>query len=411
MQRSSAPLIIAVIAAIGLYLYTLRQPTTPPQSNPAPVCPCPRDDDDEKPDPFRRRKWGAEQAPAVAGHKPVIGGMTSPDGKSKVSIDLDSFQRRKNIASGGLGCCGSRSLQYAADYVGVAELHNLPEQMRRDGIPGGDNQYTIAAKMKRYAPNQPYLQDTKSTIEVLSALLKTHRIPCIGYGGRDPHYNTHVDHCVNVVCVDVKSDWVCILDNNTPSKDQLVWMGIKPFMARWDECLNRWVYALLALRSGSLPHKGEEPDKPSAQRYEYRPFPDVAQEWGVWMDGVQVGNWRADQRLYYPRIRPGEWGTPTDPPSAPPGWNHYPALEVSGRGWNYGIAENWRREAPSALLNGKMVSREELLRAIGPELVPLHPKDGDKFSLAGIGGGTLALVITVVVILLCVASSQPPKEH
>jgi len=155
---------------------------------------------------------------------------------------MDEIDWPKNIASKGLGCCGSRSLDYAARLQNVPELVGLPEKMRRDGIAGGDNFYTIQSKMKRYAPEASYWQDTSGSLDLLEAAVKSRRLPCIDYSGRDPHYSGRIAHCVCCVACDQKADWVAILDNNYPSLDQIVWMDVASFRERW----MGWSYGLLA---------------------------------------------------------------------------------------------------------------------------------------------------------------------
>lgn len=403
---------LALCAVVGaLTVFYFSQQATPPPA-PAP-CPCPKPDDKDKDKRKRGSPWGPNPCAVVtadASRKPVNGGTTSPDGKTVVRIDLDSFERKRNISSRGLGCCGSRSLEYGARYVGVKELYDLPERMRADNIPGGDNQYTIARKMQKYAPDQSYIQDFGSTPEVLEALLKTHRIPCVGYGGHDTHYSGHVDHCVCVVACDVSNNWVAVLDNNYPGKDELVWMGVAEFEARWEDCMHKWVYALLALRPGGMPHQGEEPSPNESERVAWRSWPGETNEYSAWRNDVQIGNWLVRERQYYPRLAPGEWGEATDPPAAPPGWPYYPGITDPSGSINFGLAEWHGKVSETPLVNGKAISRAELLKLIGPELAPVRPLVDPFAQLREFVAAHTALVIVAVVALLLVVSSHPPKQ-
>jgi hypothetical protein len=163
-------------------------------------------------------------------------------------LTVDHIDWPKNIASGGLGCCGSRSLDYAARWQGVPELVDLPEQMRREGIPGGDNPFTIRQKMARYAPSASYWSDTSGDLRILTAACRSRRLPCIDYAGNDPHYGQSIAHCVCVVACEPAADWVAILDNNYPSLEEIVWMSVGDFRSRW----RGWSYGLLAITPGDL---------------------------------------------------------------------------------------------------------------------------------------------------------------
>lgn len=189
------------------------------------------------------------QAPQPCDHRPQLGGIVSPDGSVHICLTVDQIDWPKNIASRGLGCCGSRALDYAARWQGVPELVDLPEQIQRDGIAGGDNPFTIREKMARYAPSAPYWSDTSGDLAILTAACRSRRLPCIDYAGRDPHYAGSIAHCVCVVACEPAADWVAILDNNYPSLEEVVWMGVAEFEARW----HGWSYGLLAATPGDLP--------------------------------------------------------------------------------------------------------------------------------------------------------------
>lgn len=370
---SSRTLIVFAVLGIALFLIF---DTTPPAKPPVSPHPIDRDDDDDEVRPPKRRRCpGPGPCPrelATAGHKPVVGGLTSPDGKTTINIPIGELTLKKNISSGGLGCCGSRSLEYSARNVGVTALYDLPEKMRKTGISGGDNMETIARKMRKFAPEIGYIQDVHSTLSVLSAIVATQRIACVGYDGHDPHYSGHIMHCVCVVAADLENDWIAVLDNNFPSTDQIVWMGKREFRDRWKGCLDCWLYTLLAVRPGALPQLGGKPVAHGADSDTWKRFTDIDDEYSLWRADVQIGNWRCDSRRYYPRLSPGKWGEPTDPPVPPPQWPDYPAIHSADGGTNYGLTLATDSPFDSPTINGKAATRAELLEAIGPALVPVQ---------------------------------------
>lgn len=403
-----------LLAAVAVGAVVILQSSHTPQPAPQPPakpCPCPKPDDDDAP-PRRPcpgpRPW--PRACAAAGRQPQKGGLTSPDGTVAVKIPIFTLALRKNISSGGAGCCGSRSLEYAARNVGEERLYDLPEQMRQAGIPGGDNPYTIATKMRRFAPDARYFQDTNSTLEVLEACLRTYRIACVGYGGHDPHYSGHVDHCVCVVACDLARDWICILDNNCPAENELVWMGAHEFQSRWEECCHRWVYSLLATRPGAPPQQGSVPDASGADSGDWRGFADDGNEYALWQRGRQIGNWRVDRRLYYPRRATGGFGDGTDPPIPPPQWPDYPATRTVGDRLNYGLdaAVNWI--ATGSQIDGHKASRAELLALIGPELAPVAPPADPLGPLIVLARANSTILICVGVVVALMILSRPKKE-
>lgn len=403
MTRATSPLLPILIVAAAAFLLFSSSPEAPPKSPPPPRRE--RDDDDGDP-PRRRRCPGPGPCPRDAegpGRKPVLGGLESPDGSTRVHIPIFECDLRKNISSAGLGCCGSRSLEYAARNVGVTQLYDLPEHMRQDRIPGGDNPDTIRRKMQRYAPDARYIQDVGSTLDVLAAILATQRVACVSYAGFDPHYSGHIDHCLCVVACDLANDWVCILDNNYPEKDQLVWMGTHEFRKRWTACMNRWVYTLLATRPGAMPRQGREPSPSVPGNGEWRTLDSQHEEYSYWVAGIQRGNWLATPREYYPRLGPGQWGAPTDPPCPPPGWRDYPAAVERGGGLNYGIDLAARGDGFGPEIDGRNATRAELLTAIGPALVPAGG-GGDPAEFfrraASTPRGQLALALLAVGVLM-----------
>src|SRR5579871_1529598 len=176
----------------------------PEKSRPAPPpAPSPPATPRPKPEPKKPKKpWGPGPCPAEcgqeAGGQPVEGGRVSPDGAVELVCDLPASQRKKNIASKGLGCCVFRSIDYAAHWQQVPELYDLPEKMRDAGIAGGGYPEKVTRILQQLAPDVSYLQDTSGDPDILEAILKSGRLPCVTYNGHDCHYGegTSIAHMV-----------------------------------------------------------------------------------------------------------------------------------------------------------------------------------------------------------------------
>lgn len=183
-----------------------------------------------------------------AGGRPVEGGQTSPDGVVELVCDLPASERKRNIASKGLGCCVFRSIDYAARWQQVPQLYDLPEQLAKAGIPGGGYPEKVDEVMKQFAPGVSYVQDTSGDMDILEAILKTGRLPCVTYNGHDCHYSGNIAHMVCLPYFDRQTGWACISDNNFPSEDSFVWMSPDEFLKRWKGSGGGgWVFALLAV--------------------------------------------------------------------------------------------------------------------------------------------------------------------
>jgi hypothetical protein len=240
-------LLAALIAGALLWWYYDRRPAAPvpvPSPKPEPNKP-------EPPAPRKPRRPCPGPGPCPlddreAGGRPVEGGRVSPDGQVEVVCDLPQSQRKKNIASKGLGCCVFRSLDYAARWQQVPQLYDLPEQLVQAGIPGGGHPQKVDEVMKRFAPHATYLNDTSGDPSILEAILATGRMPCVTYSGHDCHYAGGIAHMVCLPYFDRQSGWACISDNNFPEDGRLVWMSTEDFVQRWKGGGGAWVCALLA---------------------------------------------------------------------------------------------------------------------------------------------------------------------
>lgn len=188
---------------------------------------------------------------STAPHSPVLGSLVSPDGKTTVIIGNYDGSYPKNIASRGLGCCGFRALGYAARLQNVPELVDLPEKLVAAGIQGGAYPDKIDRICAKFGGTQKWWQNTAKDDKIIESSINSQRPVCVDYNGHDPHYHATIAHCVTVIAFDRANNWVAILDNNFPGKDQIVWLGLAELRERW----HGWSYGLLAKRPGDLTTK------------------------------------------------------------------------------------------------------------------------------------------------------------
>src|SRR5690348_14995255 len=208
MQRSKLPLALGgALLLYALYTSQFSQPNAAPEKPETPkVQPKPA----PKPQPHRNPCPNCpmlrEAAGQAAQHKPELGGLISPDGKTRCILSMpDSIQWPKNIASRGLGCCGFRSVDYLARIQNVPELVDWPEQIRNAGIPGGAYPQKVDDLLRRFAPNVEYWNDTTKSHELLAAAIRSQRGAAVDYNGHDPHYSGNIAHCVTCIAFDESS--------------------------------------------------------------------------------------------------------------------------------------------------------------------------------------------------------------
>lgn len=251
---------VLLVLLIGGALFWWRQDRpSPPKVSPlpAPVKPKPKPPQPKKP---KRPCPGPGPCPfqdKEAGGRPVEGGRISPDGSVALICDLPASERKKNIASKGLGCCVYRSIDYAARWQQVPQLYDLPEQLVQAGIPGGGYPQKLDEIMQRFAPDASYIQDTSGDAGILEAILQTGRMPCVTYNGHDCHYGVgqSIAHMVCLPFFDRQTGWACISDNNYPSESSFVWMSPDEFLKRWKGSgAGGWMFALLAVPPPPPPH-------------------------------------------------------------------------------------------------------------------------------------------------------------
>lgn len=134
----------------------------------------------------------------------------------------------------------------------------------------------------------------------------------------------------------------------------------------------RWVFVSLGLLSLACA---------AGAGYEWRSFPDDKDQLSLWKDGVQLGNYRISERRYYPHLAPDVWGEPCPSPYPPPQEPAPGKIDSDGT-INFGLDRTRLSAAGKHFVDGKEVSKEELLQALGK---PCFPDDSQWPSLTIIG--------------------------
>lgn len=184
-------------------------------------------------------------SPAVEAFSPTDG-VTSPDGVT-AAVDMPHELRKRNISARGLGCCVFRSGEHSADYQNVPQLDNWAEWMVENGIAGGGYPQKFDSLAARISKDRgmsvpEYVQSTDGDPAILELALRTGRMPCVTYDGRDDFYRGRIAHMVNLVHLDAQR--AAILDNNRPGV--YVWMTRDEFLNRWRGTGGGWAVVLLA---------------------------------------------------------------------------------------------------------------------------------------------------------------------
>ena len=193
------------------------------------------------------------------------GGAVGPGGV-EVACDLPMACRKANIASRGLGCCVFRSIDHSAHYQNVPVLHGMPEWMVQAGIEGGGYPSKVDKLIPQIAkargePVPEYIQHEGGDLEFLYAVIKSGRMPCVTYCGRDMHYGMgkSVAHMVNLVHLDPPEKsprMACVLDNNFIGENEQVWMTAAEFLQRWKGNSGGWAIMLKSPRPPAPPRNG-----------------------------------------------------------------------------------------------------------------------------------------------------------
>jgi hypothetical protein len=190
-----------------------------------------------------------EQAPGVEAFNP----SRSPvfDGK-RATTDLPVALHKKNTGGmgrrgpgTGAGLCVYTSAWHAAMWQNLPEIYGFRDWMQNK--EGGSWPEKFDRTLQQYCAEKgvkvpDYVQHTGGDEDFLDAALKTGRMPCVTYAGRDDFYSGPIAHMVNLVYMD--DSRACILDNNRPGV--FLWMTRKEFLQRWRDQGGGWAYVFLA---------------------------------------------------------------------------------------------------------------------------------------------------------------------
>jgi hypothetical protein len=188
---------------------------------------------------------------AFAAFKPTTEPV-SPDG-AKAVVDLPRSQHMRNTGGSdgprgpgsGSGLCVFTSIEHSARWQNVATLDGFQKWMTKK--PGGGYPQKVDAMLKQFCaergvPVPPYVQHTGGDDEFLTLALRTDRMPCVTYAGRDDFYGGLIYHMVNLAHLDASR--AAIIDNNRPG--YWVWMSRAEFLSRWRDADGGWAVVLLS---------------------------------------------------------------------------------------------------------------------------------------------------------------------
>lgn len=339
-----------------------------------------------------------------AGAAPTLGGPTSPDGKTRVTIDLPPALRHDNtVGRDGSGLCVFWSITFAARWQKETALEDFAVLMQSER--GGGWPQRVDQMIAKYAPGVDYLQYEGRDPVVIQAALKGKRLPAVTYAGRDPHYKGWIAHMVNVVHYDER--WVCILDNNHIGENDLVWMTPAEFLQRWRGKGSGWAVVLLKEPPQQPPSPGPTRQRHSQARgsqetVKYVWYYHRGDPYRIYLycqEDYLVGAY--DFRELYFRFYAGDeekWLAKCRPPFPPPlVVPHQPSGPVA-TAEDYGVPldmfpprsdkeERWTRK-------GQPASKAELLLLLEPRNNP-HPSPAgpEETSLGSAGVVGLGIVI------------------
>lgn len=177
------------------------------------------------------------------------------------TTDLPVSQHHRNVGgSDGAGLCVYTSVWHAALWADEAVLYGLRSWC--ESRPGGSYPEKLAQDIttfcKRRGLVEPlYVQHTGGDVAFLETALKTGRMVCITYSGRDDFYRGSISHMVNLVHLDANA--AAILDNNRPGV--FVWMTRADLLSRWKPA--GWAVAFL--RAPPPPYADGSPAPPCPQ--------------------------------------------------------------------------------------------------------------------------------------------------
>lgn len=178
------------------------------------------------------------------------------DGGARATADLDPKQHMRNVGgSDGAGLCVFTSCEVASRWQSGA-LDGFQKWMSRR--PGGGYPEKLDAMIVQFCREQNravprYVQHTGGEEEFLLLGLKTGRMPCVTYDGRDDFYPDQIAHMVDLAYLDASK--AAIIDNNRPGV--WVWMTRDQFLDRWRGNGGGW--AVVFLEAPPPPYTSQPP--------------------------------------------------------------------------------------------------------------------------------------------------------
>lgn len=370
---------------------------------PQPKCPGPN---------CSQPKWGPEPTALIGAPVTVNGKQTTArfavggpamDGV-EVACDLPASRHQRNTGgSDGAGLCVFTSVGHCADWHGESPYTRFRDWMK--SRPGGGYPEKLKRMITEFSrennvPEPSYLQVTNGDVAILEEAHEHRIMLAVTYSGRDGiYYRGSVPHMVNLVCFNKQADRAAILDNNYPG--QLLWMSCRDFVERWKEGGGGgWAVALLKPPPPPVPVNRAAIEKepvmigqcvtcgPAAYipppamiapavpiatattgggGWEWRQsMTDPNGYWVLFRDGKQVGCYRRRDDLYSALGTDGQFTHDVLPPvpipesawataGTPRGGDHPPI---------FGVESDKVRTAADYEINGRAVSREQLLGAI-----------------------------------------------
>lgn len=179
------------------------------------------------------RGYGPFQQTGIDQELAKISGLTSPDGKEKLQIQLpESHHQRNSVGIDHKGLCVFASMKHAGDWQNDKLFLAIFDWMKKNN--GGGSPAKVDAMIKQLAKEQGlpipnYVQVEETDMEILKLAVKNNMMPCVTYGysptGR--YAGKKISHMVN--CVHATNNWFAVLDNNYPGENQIEWMDEATF--------------------------------------------------------------------------------------------------------------------------------------------------------------------------------------
>lgn len=176
----------------------------------------------------------------------------------RVTTDLPASLHKRNTGGigprgpgSGAGLCVYTSAWHALMWSNQPAYYGFRDWMKNK--PGGSWPEKFDKTLRDYCREKGlevpgYVQHTGGDVDFLKAALRSGRMVCVTYAGRDDFYRDRwgrpasIAHMVNLVYLDDK--WAVIVDNNRPGV--FLRMSTSDFMERWMAMSGGWAFAFTA---------------------------------------------------------------------------------------------------------------------------------------------------------------------